>query len=69
MHITLGCHVLIKSVNLLYFRKRCKCNNIADLCLSTGKHGRTMYTRDQIYFCSQRTDLIDRTSIWTLMIL
>ena len=32
--------------------------HVADLCLSTGKHCRTVYSRDQVYFCCQRTDLV-----------
>ena len=69
VHISLGCDILIQTVNLLNFGKRCKGYHIADLSLSTGKHGRTMHTGNQVNLGCQRTDLINGTSIRTLVIL
>ena len=68
MHISLGCFKLIKSVNSLSLRKRSQSCHCADLSLSTCKHGRSMYSRDDINFCSQRTNLRDLTSIRTFVI-
>ena len=42
--------------------------NITDLCLSTGKHCRTMNSWDQINLCRKRSDLVDRTAIRTFVI-
>ena len=47
--------------SLLCLGKRCQCDNIANLCLSTGEHRRTVYSRDHINLCCQRTDLVDGT--------
>ena len=69
MHIALGCHILVQTVNLLNLRQRCQCNNIADLCLSTGKHCRTVNSRNQVNLCSQRTNLINSSSIRPLVVL
>ena len=33
--------------DLLCFGQRSQCADVADLCLSSGEHGRTMYSRDQ----------------------
>ena len=69
MHISLLSLVGIQSVNSLLLRKRSQCSNIADLSLSTGKHGRAMNSRDQVNLSSQRSDLCDLTTIRTLVIL
>ncbi len=69
MHISLGNRILIQSVQALCLGKRSKCADVADLCLSSGKHGRTMHTRDQINLRCQRTDLGNGTSIRTFVIL
>ena len=68
MHISLCLLCFIKTVELLCFRKWSKCCHCADLCLSSCEHSRTMNSRDQVYFCCKRSDLIDRTTIRTLMI-
>ena len=43
----------------LCLRKRSQSADVADLSLSTGEHSRTMYSRDDIHLCCQRTDLGD----------
>ena len=40
-------------------RQRSQRTDVADLSLSTGEHCGTMYSRNDINFCSQRTDLGD----------
>ena len=69
MHITFLCDIFIQSVDFLYFRKRSKRNNVTDLRLSALEHCGTVYSRDQIHFCGQRADFIDRTSIRAFVIL
>ena len=68
MNISLDTYIFIKSVNLLCFGKRSQCGYVADLCLSAGEHCRTMYTRDDINFCSKLTDLGNLTAVRTLVI-
>ena len=68
MHISLGCFKLIQSVQSLCLGKWCQSSHCTDLCLSSCKHGRTMNSGDNIHFCSQRTDLLDGTSIRTLVV-
>ncbi len=69
MHISLGCLELVKSVKSLSLCKRCQSRDGADLSLSTGKHSRAMYSRNDVNLCSQRTDLCDGTAVRTLVIL
>ena len=68
MHISLCSFKLIKSIKSLCFCKRSKSCDCTDLCLSTCEHSRTMYSRDDICLCCQRTDLCDRTAIRTFVI-
>ena len=69
MDITLLSYVRIKSINLLNLGKRCKGYNVADLSLSTSEHGRTMNSGNEINLSRQRTNLVDCTTIRTLVIL
>ena len=69
VHISLGCFKLVKSVNSLCLRKRSQSCHGADLCLSTGEHSGTMNSRDDVYFCCQRTDLCDLTAVRTFVVL
>ena len=69
MHISLAYFVLIQAIDLLLLGQRSQSTYITDLCLSTGEHSGTMYTGDDIYLCCQRTDLGDRTTIGTLVVL
>ena len=68
MHISLAYFVLIQAIDLLLLGQRCQSTYVTDLGLSTGEHSGTMYTGDDVYFCCQRTDLCDCTSIGTLVI-
>ena len=69
VHISLGNLVLVQTVKLLNLRQRSQRTNVADLRLTTGKHAGAVYSRDQVNLCRQRTDLVDRTAVGTLMIL
>ena len=68
MHISLSHFCLIQTIQTLCLRKRCQGADVADLCLSTGKHGRTMHSRNNINLCCQRPDLCDCTAIRTFVI-
>ena len=69
MHVTLRYFVFIQTIQLLNLRQRSQRTDVADLSLSTGKHCGTVYSRNDIYFCSQRTDLCDCTAVRTLVVL
>ena len=68
MHISLGRNVLIQSVHLLHLGKGRQCADITDLGLSSGKHGRTMHARNQVYLSCQRAYLLHVTSVRSLMV-
>ena len=68
VHITFGCHINVNTVNTLCFGHRSQSSYGTDLSLSTGEHGRTVNSRKQIHFCSQRTNLVQCTAVRTLMI-
>ena len=69
VHIALAGLRLVQTVQSLCLGKWSQCCDRTDLRLSSRKHGRTMYSRNQIYLRSQRTDLVDLTSVRTLMVL
>ena len=68
VHITFGCHIYINAVNTLCLRHWSQCGYCTNLSLSTGEHSRAMNSRKQIDFCSQWTNLIQRTAIRTFMV-
>ena len=68
MHVTLGGYGLVQAIQSLCLGKRCQCGHVADLCLSSGEHGRTVYSRDNIDLSCQRTDLVDGSSIRALVV-
>ena len=68
MHVSLAYFMLIQSIQLLLLRQRSQRTYVTDLSLSTGEHSGTMYSRDNIYFSCQRTNLGDLTSIRTFVI-
>ena len=68
MHVTFSHLKLIQSIQTLSLGQRSQCGDGTDLCLSSGKHGRTVNTWYDISFCSQRTDLCDCTAIRTFVI-
>ena len=68
MHIAFIHFIFIQSVDSLYFGQRSQCRYITDLCLSSRKHSRTMYSRNRIYLSCQRTDLGNLTAVRTFMI-
>ena len=67
--VTLLGDVLVESLDLLNLGKRCQGDDIEDLCLSTLEHRRAMDSRNQIHLCLERTDLLDLTTIRSLVIL
>ena len=67
-YISLAYFVLIQAIDLLLLGQRCQSTYVTDLGLSTCEHSGTMYTGYDVYFCCQRTDLCDCTSIGTLVI-
>ena len=68
VHISLICLKFIQTVDFLRVSQRSQCRNSTNLCLSACKHCRTMYSRNQIHFCCQRTDFFDCSSVWTFVI-
>ena len=68
VHISLGCFEFIQSVDSLCFGKRSQSCHCTDLCLSTCEHCRTVYSRNNVYFCCQRTNLCDLATIRTFVI-
>ena len=68
MHVTFSNLELIQAIQTLSLGQRSQGGDGTDLCLSSCKHGRTVNTRYDIRFCSQRTDLCDRTTIRTFVI-
>ena len=69
MHITLACLIFIQAIQTLCLGQRSQGTDVADLSLSSGEHGRTVYTRDDINLCGQRTNLGNLTAVRTLVIL
>ena len=69
MHVALVYFVRIKTVDLLHLRKRSKCTDIADLCLSACEHCGAVNTGNKINLSCKRTDLCDLTTVGTLVIL
>ena len=67
--VTLLGDVLVESLDLLNLGKRCQGDDIEDLGLSTLEHRRAMDSRNQIHLCLERTDLLDLTTIRSLVIL
>ena len=68
VHISLCCLCFIQTIQFLSFRKWCQCTDVADLCLSTSEHCRTMYSRDQVNFCCKWSDLVDLSSVRTFVV-
>ena len=69
VHISLGCLRLIKPVQSLRLCKRCQSRNRTDLRLPSCKHCRAMNSWNQINLCCKRPDLVNGSSVRTLMIL
>ncbi len=69
MDISLLGDILIKSFHSLNLRQRSQGGNSADLGLASGEHGTAVDSRDQIDFRCQRTDLVDGSSVRSLVIL
>ena len=68
MHIAFADFILIQSVQPLLLGEGRQRTYIADLGLSSGKHGRTMHSGNQIHLCRQRTDLGHLTPVRTLSV-
>ena len=68
MHISLGSLELVQSVQSLRVGKRRQGGYRTDLCLSSGEHGGTVNSGDDVNFSGQRTDLRDLAAVGTLVI-
>ena len=68
MHIALAHFIFIKPVKLLLLGQRSQRTYITDLGLSTGKHGGSMYSGNDINLRCQGTDLGNLTPVRTLMV-
>ena len=64
MHIAFGIFV-VDTIQNLSIRNRTEGCNGHNLSLSTGEQCRTMYTRNEPYLTSQRTDFINAAAIYT----
>ena len=67
MDITL-LNIFVKSVKFLGFTYRSKSCNRKNLGLSTGKHTRAVSSRQQIYLSIKRTDFVNSSAVYTLML-
>ena len=69
VNVSLLSDVGVKALNSLCLGERRKSYNVADLCLSAGKHSGTVHSRDQVDFCGERTDLVQFTAVRALVVL
>ena len=69
VHISLGSLHVVDAVQFLALRQWSQGTYVENLCLSTGKHTGTVYSRKQINLSRQRTNLRDTTAVRTLVVL